>query len=191
MASKRISTDMNAVFHRTHAVPVLALVVLAGTGCRTYGGYGSEEATLAQIEAANERFAEALRRAEAEAAMLSEALADVKAVAPYVDAYRWVTQRHAEMLETHRAKYETLQQGASYRELSRALGAIVTEQIVVQEQYEHLLWAMAYAESMPALTVRLLSSYQAIPPYYVRIEERLQTPTAEDVVARYRSATAL
>ncbi|QXD15662.1 hypothetical protein GQ464_001590 [Rhodocaloribacter litoris] len=166
---------------------LLAVLLLAG--CRTYGGYGSEEAARTQLRTAVERFADELERARADARLLREVAAAAPALAAYVDAYEQTVTRHAALLEEHRARLEALGEDASYRTLSRALGAVVSEQSLIRDRYRNLLVAMAYPDTMPHV-VRLLSGYQAVPPYYARIEATLIVPSAEDLLARYRGRAA-
>lgn len=150
----------------------LLLLLFVATGCRTYGGYDSEEAALAQIEQANTQFAASLERARAAA----EAL---KATAPahpeWGDAvadYEALVEEHARTLAAHHALQATLaEEGGSYRTVSRALGAIVSEERRINDGYEQVLDRMAGAPES------LRRVYQVVPPYYHRVMHQKQRPT--------------
>ncbi|WP_457651993.1 hypothetical protein [Rhodocaloribacter sp.] len=169
------------------SIPTLAILLFAGfalTGCRTYGGYGSEEAAVAQIHQANERFAKELDRARSDVEILQTLASAHRNLASYVEEYQGVVEEHAALLEAHRATYDRLRDGASYRTASRALGAVVSEQALVHEGYRSAL------EEMLGLREKLRERaasvrYQTVPPYFRRIEEQIHTPTVAQVAAAF------
>ena len=163
----------------------LAIFLLAGfvlTGCRTYGGYGSEEAAVAQIHQANERFAKELDRARSDAETLQTLASAHRNLTSYVEEYQRFVEKHAALLEAHRATYDRLKDGASYRAASRALGAVVSEQFLVHDGYRSVLEEMLGLRE--TLQKRAASAhYQQVPPYYRQIEEQIYNPTVARVAA--------
>lgn len=167
-----------------HSLLVLLVAGFVLTGCRTYGGYGSEEAAVHEIGQANERFAAELERARSDAERLQSLVARHETLAPFVAEYeQWVAE-HAALLEAHKEKYEQLSGGASYRKVSRALGAVVSEQQLVHEGYREVLEDMLGMRDR--LVKRALSvHYQQVPVYYRRIEEQIYNPTVSQVLAAF------
>jgi hypothetical protein len=158
------------------SVRLLALLalVLTMTGCRTYGGYGSEDASLVQIGAANAYFAQQLGRAEADLRTLEQAAASNASLATYAAQYRAFVLVHQAFLDAHQELEADLEGGGSYREVHRALGAIISEQNLVSDLYERLLlqiWQTTQGDStVHAFPDR--GTYEIMPPYYSAVTYR-------------------
>ncbi|RMH63057.1 MAG: hypothetical protein D6685_08215 [Bacteroidetes bacterium] len=168
--------------------PVLLLLFVIVSGCRTYGGYGTEDATLAQIEQANEQFTAALSRAETEAQVLRAAVGRYPALAPVAAGYEETLARHRALIARHEA---LLEQAAAtsglfawimqtrYRTISRIFGGLLAEQQVVYDRYLDAYESVARLVGAPvawinAVTTSPRSRYYVVPPQYEAIR---QTPT--------------
>lgn len=169
--------------------PVLLLLFVVASGCRTYGGYGTESGTLDQIQQANQQFADELARAEGEGNALRQAVARYPVLAPIADDYEDTLERHRTMIVHHR---EMLDRAAAtsgvfawlmqtrYRTISRIYGGILSEQQVVRDRYLEAYQAVAQALGRPpvawinTLTTAPRSRYYVVPPQY---EDIRQVPT--------------
>ncbi len=167
---------------------VLSVVLLAS--CRTYGGYGSEDATHEQITETNAAFGTALSSARAELPTLQRAAQGRPELTPYVGRYEALLLQHEEMAEAHMALQASLKvkTGAlgrltsSYRDLSRALGAIVSEQREIELAYEDIALDVrraALGDAFVAEEPREKGRYQIVPPYYERLRYALERARIE------------
>ncbi len=164
---------MSHLLLRRFPIGIVWVLLLLGSGCRTYGGYDTEEIALKQIEQANRQFAQALEQARADAEALNASLAGHPAWVPAVSAFGHLVAEHAALLEAHRALYARLaEEGGSYLDVSRALGAVVSEQRRIQDGYGRIL-----AGLQEAGTVVVGGVYQAVPPYYHRRFYQLNKPS--------------
>ena len=166
----------------------LCLVGLIVGGCRMYGGYGSEDETRTQIQQANQRFAEDLQRAQADLGVLRGAVASASALESYVSQFERVTEHHAALLAEHQAIETEIGDGGSYRLVIRAFVSIVADQDQVSDLYQGLLHQMAQAVDSTASTSspNPTSRYQAVPPFYQKLEQIAQRPTAQSIAAAVR-----
>lgn len=159
---------------------LLVLAVVALAGCRTYGGYGTEEVSYLQILEANEQFADALIRAQAELRAL-EVLAQAEpALVPYALRYAALVNLHEEVLGAHAALTEEVD-ADDYRDVSRLLGAIVSEHQRIAERYRGLVDDSSFllVSDSTALVpggVAPEGRYYAVPPYYVRLIDQANEP---------------
>lgn len=148
---------------------VLLLLLLAG--CRTYGGHGSEEATMAELLDATELFADELARARADYTLLQEAAATALPLREVAAQYATVLELHETVIAYNRATLAELEDGGSYRRLNRALGAMTAEHEKVRDMYL-TLWQDVYSTRAGVEAVRLASPdsrYMIAPPFYERI----------------------
>lgn len=164
----------------------LLAVSLLG-GCRTYGGYGSEAATYAQIQKANQRFEQDLARAQAELSTLESASEPL--LQTLADRFARIVEAHEAILDEHKQLAEQLSEGSSYRALHRTYGAIVVEQRVLRAQYQELLEHVydAFPADTTSVTAVVEQPYALIPPYYARISAAGRSITVNDVLRRVRS----
>lgn len=160
----------------------IGIVILVAAGilpisCRTYGGHGSEAATLDQIEAAYEAFARQLGQARNDLrSMQGEPGMDERstAVLERLDA---AVEWHVRVLADHEQRVEQARRNAgSYRFLSRTLGGMISEQDLVQSRYQAIL---DQARSAPDTAVSVGSPmagarYHVVPPFYERLENASQ-----------------
>ena len=134
---KQLHTDLSRIF----LFCTLSIVVLSG--CRTYGGYDSEEATYNQIVEINSQFANDLERARGDLSRLEQAANQMASLSEYVHEYEELLSHHEHMIEEHAALTETLevrtgfvgQLTPAYRNLNRALGYIAAEQAAMRNSY--------------------------------------------------------
>lgn len=117
-------------------------------GCRTYGGHGSEEETLRQIEHAIENFESDLLTARADLRAFGGRASGASRLEPIVQGFERTIQEHEAMLESHRSRLEeAVGERGSYRYVSRTLRAILSEQEALRLRYRY--WMRA-AESRGA-----------------------------------------
>jgi hypothetical protein len=162
---------------------LVGLVLVIGLGaCRTYGGYGSEEALKAQIEEANEQFADQLTRAQNGMERLSRAASENVALQPVVSEYEDAMRQHTAFLAEHREQAERVKvhTGAlgrltsSYRDLNRCLGSILSEQAEVNIRYNEAVAHLVairdgLGEDVATHEQGDTGLYQAVPPQYARM----------------------
>ncbi len=152
---------------RHFSVLILAsLLVLAG--CRTYGNekyetgpktYDALQQTVTQLDQELGRAESNLRRLEAAA----ESRPDLQ---PLAERYRSYIASHKAALEGHREEAERLSADAAYRTLHRAYGAAVTDQRILQNQYQRttrMVWAAVRDTEIPRKPSRTRSQYVDTP----------------------------
>ncbi len=163
----------------------LLVVLLATTGCRTYGGYGSEEGTIEQIQQANSDFASQLDQARSDLNLLEESAQANSALDALVPVYRDVVALHEEKLALHRDYANDVTAESGYREISRKYGAILSEQrllsIRYQEMHERVRQALR-GEASSAEQAALQSSYQVVPLFYRRAENEASDLTMREAL---------
>ncbi|MBO6576122.1 MAG: hypothetical protein JJ896_09260 [Rhodothermales bacterium] len=148
---------------------LFALTVLL-SGCRMYGGYGSEEAAYAQIQEALERYEARADRLQSDLTALTAAAADEARLASAVVKLTAVVSAQEAALVFHRAKAAEVSENSSYREVSRALGAMLSEQQVVQDQYAQVV---ADIVNNPGLDRQDPSRYSIVPAALAAVEASL------------------
>lgn len=170
----------------TRLVSVVLLALLfATTGCRTYGGHGSEEGTIAQIQQANADFEARLDRARSDLDLLQQSVQNNPALEALVPVYQQVVAMHEDKLALHQSYAGDLNQDSGYREISRKYGAILSEQRLVsiryQEMHERVQQALR-GETPSMERSALQSSYQAVPLFYRRAENQASGLTMRDAL---------
>jgi hypothetical protein len=165
-------------------VALLALL-LATTGCRTYGGYGSEEGTVAQIQQANADFDSRLDRARSDLELLQQSAQENPSLEGLVSVYEQVVAMHEDKLALHQSYAEGLTEDSGYREISRKYGAVISEQRLVsiryQEMHERIQQTLRTGETSTE-SAALQSSYQVVPLYYRRAENQASGLTMRDAL---------
>lgn len=166
----------------------LVLLALILTGCRTYGGHGTEAETLDQMQQANRLFADALERARGELGVLERSTDP--AVAAFAEPYAAVVSQHEAFVETHRAlAAEAADARGSYRTLNRLYTTIISEQQIVADGYAEVRRDLRQAVTGVAeQAIPLRSRYQVAPQFYERIRYRLGPQTVTDILAAARPA---
>ena len=165
----------------------MTVSILLVSGCRSYGGYGSEEAMYRQIERLVQRFAQDLENARADLVALENAAAQNSELALLAEQYAALVQGQEAILDEQRGLLADLSPGATYRSLHRAHGAIMAEQRTVRLQRQGLL--RGFLETVDADTTaadRLDRPYALIPPYYNRIRSAQQAVSLRDVMRSER-----
>ncbi|PSQ76974.1 MAG: hypothetical protein BRD35_04950 [Bacteroidetes bacterium QH_7_62_13] len=159
----------------------LCLILFSGllilSGCRTYGNdqyengpemYEALQRTVTQLEQELGRAESDLRRLESAAETRSE-------LQPLVERYQSYVESHEAALAGHRKQAEQLSSEASYRELHRVYGAIVTDRRLIQKQYRRAtrkVWAIARGTDTPRKPVRDESQYVDTPVNFPQVEDR-------------------
>ncbi len=158
-----------------------ATILLVLPGCRMYGGHGSEEATLVEIGKAVESIKSMLEDAERDGGMLETAASGNARLEPLarlfsaiVDDNRHAAEHGEELL--HSLESET----GTYRQLSRALGSLVTEKSRLANSYQSVIRKIAVVNNsrIPSTTVGRIGAdarYRASPPAYNRIGQNAVT----------------
>lgn len=153
-------------------LPVLALMVLSG--CRTYGGYGSEAAMYNQLEQGTQQYEDALERARADAEQLQAAADTNDALAPLAERLQNAIATHEERLAHHEEKVRDLSADAGYRDLHVAYGALTTDMRMTRTHYTRIVQKVAATVSGEPVdeSVRLQSTYYTAPVDYAQLENR-------------------
>lgn len=119
------------------ALSLVGLVLF--TGCRTYGGYGSEEATYSQMQAANAQFADQLERARADLEALQSAADTNAALQPLAERMDNMVDTHEDLLAEHEDLVASMTADDGYRALHKAYGTLVTESRLMRKQYDRVV----------------------------------------------------
>ena len=153
------------------SVGVLVVASLVPLSCRTYGGHGSEEASIQQIEAAVEQFSRDLSQAQNDLRLINEtqgAQQNVLAAhfARTVETHERLAERHAQMLE------DVQQHAGSYRHVSRTLRGMITEQETVYNSYLRVINAMRKQQdsTYTARSGSVISRPHVVPPYFEHMQ---------------------
>ena len=169
-----------------HRVYTLAATVifaaLAVSGCRTYGGYGSENATYEQMQRAVGTLEEELGRARADLSAAEAAAASNSQAGSLAASFGEIVEEHARIVDEQKELLAGLSEDSGYRDLRRAFGAINTQQQAVSERYGRFLRG-AYAALADTADSDVDRPYSSIPPYYNRLATARQTITLKQVLA--------
>jgi monoamine oxidase len=162
------------MMHRT-AFIAITLALLTLTGCRTYGGYGTEQETYNQMQQANRQYAADLERARADLKALEEAARVRDTLATMVDRYRQAVQTHEARLEQHRSLADRLSESSSYRTLHRVYGSVIKEQQMTRSTYQRMHQRVRKTVGGPSTAAvqqpnEPESGYFVAPLHYRRIE---------------------
>lgn len=160
---------------------LLALVLLLTlVGCRTYGGYETEAETVEQIHEANRVFAAELERARADLLALEQVAGQNASLGGFHERFYGLVTLHEALLNYHRDLAAEVEGSGSYREISRALGAISTENHMVRGRYRDLLLdfsqSLDSAAALPGVG-EFPGRYFVTPPYYARASRGGQLPS--------------
>lgn len=155
MSQVTMFRPITTMFSTARVSAVLSIIVctmLLVSGCRTYGARGSVEATYEQLQASFNEFQAELERAKLGLKVMSQAAEENVILASLVDEYETVVEEHALVLADQRARLNDLRGSDDYRELSRSLGAFVTEHRVMRNRYQALFGAARAALGDTTLT---------------------------------------
>ena len=164
---------------RLNTALLLAAALMLVTGCRTYGGYGSEEATYNEIQEAAQRYADRVERLAGDYQALTEASAQDAELAAYALRMADIIEHAEATLAFHLHRAETLEEGDSYRELSRALGAMISEQQILEDRYADLVGDIV---GQPELGRKDPSRYSVVSSRLARAEADLLDISIRDAV---------
>jgi hypothetical protein len=169
---------------RSFRLAPILLLVLALTGCRLYGGYGTEAELQEQLSNVTNDFADNLARTEADLQVLERAASDRADLEPFVEQFRTLIDEHESLLDQHRSITERLADSGDYRALHRNYGAITTEQRMMRQRYDRTIRqirATVSGESADAQPLPNESFYYVEPVEYRRMENRREL-TMEDAL---------
>lgn len=138
-------------------VVALSLVILLGSGCRMYGGYGSEEAAKKTLETAVEQMEASLNQAR----VLSRDLEQLETPAAIVARVETIIEEHEALLAHYQSTVASLQSAWTYRPLDRTLGALVSDQHKLTTAYQKAVGSYAPRAIDPAL-------WTIVPPAHYR-----------------------
>lgn len=139
-----------------------------------YGGYGTEEKTITEIEQANDQFERSLARAENDLAALRSKVSANPALAIHADRFESIVADHVLLAESHRKELSLLTSGwAGYRSSSRLLGSIVTDHHLIANRYDDVVSRVAEDAGWMRPILREPATYQHVPPFYVGVEYTL------------------
>lgn len=168
---KLVKTDMRLVL-------MAVLVLVTASGCRTYGAYGNKEATLREIQRANQVFESELKQAQSTLSTIEQSGRSNPLYRAYGEEYRATVIAHETFLDSHRKWAESAQSHeGSYRYMHRVLGAILSDQQVIHDRYAYLQARVPTKVDSGHVNVAGIATdarYQAVPPYYQRILNRQQ-----------------
>jgi len=146
-------------------------LLFVASGCRTYGGYGTEEQTYEEMTEAVEELEADLQAAKSDLKQLRAAAEQRAALVPLADRYQTLVSSHESMIDAQRQKVESLSAEASYRTLHRTYGAFDTDQRLLRRQYERTVrqvYAVVRDTTPPVPPVRDPSTYSITPVNYPR-----------------------
>ena len=154
---------------------VLFVGALILVGCRTYGdqGYETGPKTYRAMQQTVQQMEQDLSRAESNLRRLESAAESADMLDGLVERYRGLIESHETTLENHRAQAERLTGESAYRTLHRTYGAMITDQRLLQRQYERTtrkVWATVRDTTLPRAPKRLESSYSITPVQYPQSE---------------------
>lgn len=132
------------MLHSRRSVLVFALVgMLILGGCRSYGGYDTKPNTYEAMQKAVQSFENELNRAKADLRTLEEAAMQADALQSLATQFQAHIDEHSTLLEMQRDRVHRLSPDATYRTLSRAYGATVTEQRIMKKKYQKVIRTVA------------------------------------------------
>lgn len=122
-----------------HSVLLVAFVGLLLCGCRIYGGYDTEPKTYQAMQEAIQTFEDELSRAETDLQKLKTAAANADTLQSLAQQFHALLEEHKSLLQKQRDRVERLSPDASYRTLHNAYGATVSEQHLMQQNYQRVI----------------------------------------------------
>lgn len=170
---------------RLSAHSLLAVIVLltALSGCRSYGGQGSEEAIYEEMQRGHQVFEKVLDRKRAELRTLQQAASENERLADLAEQYARMVQGHQALLDEYGEEIANLSPDSDYRNLNHAFGAMIAMHRTVKMQYDRLL-DHAHRSFLSADTASAVKRpYALIPPYFDRVREGQRELTLNDVIA--------
>ncbi len=166
-------------------LPVL-VALFALSGCRTYGGHGSEAGAFEQIARIPEWSAQ-------ENARLAGDLQALDGAASRHPEYGVLARRLADLavdFDAASARWSqvaaNVDREAPYRVLNRTLGALVAERQAWEDGYRRLAEDVAGVVSGVEPGPRPSPRYQVAPVYYERFASRLDDVRIRDLLATVR-----
>lgn len=158
--------------------------VLVLTGCRTYGNdkYDTGPKTYQAIQQTVDQMEQELGRAQSDLRRLEAAAASMDTLQTLAARYRSFVQSHEAALAGHRAQAEQLAAGSSYRTLHRIYGAMITDQRLLDKQYQRTVrkvWATVRDTTIPHKPAPDPSRYVITPVNFPRVGQRGPLTMAE------------
>ena len=164
---------------RLKNVSALLALLIVFSGCRMYGGHGSEEATYAQIQEALARYEARADRLQGDYDALSRAAAMRPMLVQEVEVLAALQTAQQSTLAHHRETAASVNAGSSYRSLKRALGAMITQQQIIEDQYDRIAARILDRSDLDSQPEAL---YSTVPAKLARIEGDLQQISIRDAL---------
>ncbi len=164
---------------RLKNVSALLVLLIVFSGCRMYGGHGSEEAMYAQIQEALERYEDRADRLQGDYDALNRATSRRPMLVPEAVALAALQTAQQSTLAFHRETAASVGEGSSYRTLSRALGAMITQQQIIEDQYDRIAARILDRTDLDRGPEAL---YSTVPARMARIEGDLQQISIRDAL---------
>ena len=177
---KQIHSDLSRIFL------FCTLSIMVFSGCRTYGGYDSEEAIYNQIVEINGVFANELEKAKGNLSRLEQAAKQKASLEEFVHEYEDLLAHHEHMIHEHAELTESLeiktgfvgQLTPAYRNLNRALGYIAAEQSAMRNGYYRFAAHLGGDHQETDWSTGVENSrYQAVPPFYHEVHHAIERKT--------------
>ena len=168
---------------------VLLLVFVLLSGCRTYGGYDTEQTSYDRIGTINALFAQELEKAKGELQFIQQAAGTDAELGAAVAQYEALLAQHEEMVAAHDELASTLvvktgllgKLSTSYRDLNRGLGYIAADQLTMRNQYGAFA-ASLLDDSQKAMVEPEQGRYHVAPPYYEQIRFAIASMSVSDAL---------
>lgn len=164
------------------------LAVLLCSGCRTYGGYGSEEVLYNEIQRLAGQLEKEVEDVRSDLALLEGASTDSPFLGLVANQLARILEINEAFLAEHEEALARLSPGSSHRSLYRTYGAMVSSRQILQNQIRRLLETAYGAYGMgTARALDLGRPYANVPPYYVKVSDSRQEFSVQGLIRAARS----
>lgn len=180
---------MNRIRFRLLSLAVI-IASLVPLSCRTYGGYGSEEAIREQIEAAYQSFERDLVYARNDLQALMSRSADDELAGRVTSRMEEIIVLHETMLAEHQRLVQKANDGTTYRALKRTFGGMLADHHFIYLRYTDLRAAMSEPDTTRYLGQGGEASrrYHVLPPFYERIRNASYMQRENEIPRLFRSS---
>lgn len=176
---------------------LLSTLLFVVMGCRSYGGYGAEEALYEEIVRLVQQFEQDLSRSSGELAAIQEAATQTPELATLSEDFSLMLAGHEALLDEQQEAIRELSPNSGYRTLHSVHGAILAVQRTVRNQRMSLLAGAgdrvaddtsAFQDTSGVQDVE--RPYALIPPYYDRIAPSKQVSSVNELLRQIGTTPA-